>query len=228
MIQLSVIIPTYKEAAIIEKQINLVHNRACMPDQVEIIVCDSNHTTPVKDPRVTYVNSDDRGRSLQMNLGASKAGGEILYFLHADTIPPIHFDKIISSFILKGKLAGCFRLKFDYQHPLLQFSSWFTRFKSSWFRGGDQSLFIAKDLFYKLGGFDQSMGIMEDIDIIRRIKKENEFMVPNHYVITSARKYLTNGVYKLQFLFGILHLKYRLGCSQSYMQRFYKKHVTPS
>ena len=226
MIRLSIIIPAYKETAIIDDQIRSIFDRAKDPQHIEIIICDVNNTTQVSDKRAFYVNCKNKGRAVQLNYGAAHAQGEYLYFIHADSVPPFYFDRTIVKVISQKKLAGCFRLKFDHDHHLLNISSWFTRFKSNWCRGGDQSLFITRDLFNQLGGFNESLGIMEDIEMVKRIKKYGEFHVINQYVTTSARKYLANGVYRLQILFGLLHMKYRLGFSQSSMQRFYKKYIS--
>lgn len=225
MIRLSIIIPTYKESPIIDNQINDVYSRALFPENLEIIVCDANYSTHVKDKRALYFNCSEKGRSSQMNCGSSKAKGDVLYFLHADTTPPKHFDQIILGAIGNGIEAGCFRLKFDSEHFFLKASAWFTRFNMNWCRGGDQSLFISKKFFQSLQGFNDSYLIMEDIDIIQRIRKVRKFKVLKQYVVTSKRKYLRNGIYRLQFLFGLLHLKYRLGYSQSNMITFYRKFI---
>jgi hypothetical protein len=80
----------------------------------------------------------EKGRAIQMNVGAKAATGNILYFLHCDSLPR-HFDRIIDT-VQNGNQAGCFRMKFDYRHPVLMISQWFTRFNHISCRGGDQSL----------------------------------------------------------------------------------------
>jgi hypothetical protein len=77
---------------------------------------------------------------------------------------------------------------FDYRHPVLMISQWFTRFNHISCRGGDQSLFITKELFKELKGFDENFVIYEDNEIISRLYAKKQFVVPD-YIITSARRY---------------------------------------
>ena len=136
--------------------------------EVEIIVSDaSDDKTPsiLSGFPVTLCTSS-RGRSIQMNLGARYAKGEILYFLHADTTPPVTFIEDIRQAVGSAKEAGCFRMHFDDDHPLMNLFGWFTRLPLMICRGGDQSLFIKKSLFEKIGGFNESLLIMEDYDSV--------------------------------------------------------------
>ena len=98
--------------------------------------------------------SSQKGRAKQMNKGAKKATGTILYFLHADSFPPQNFDSLIISEVQKGNLAGCFCMKFDHPHWWLRLAGWLTQFKSKACRGGDQSQFITRKLFNDIGGYD--------------------------------------------------------------------------
>ncbi|MEM6718602.1 MAG: glycosyltransferase family 2 protein [Bacteroidota bacterium] len=166
-----------------------------------------------------------KGRAKQMNLGAQKASGRILYFLHADTIPPKHFDAYILQELNKGNKAGCFRMKFDYPHPVLLVSQFFTRFNVKWCRGGDQSLFIEKALFSTLQGFDESYIIYEDCEFINRLYEHNQFSIIPKSVKTSARKYKVNGTWKLQYHFAMIHIKKSKGASAEELYAYYKKHI---
>ena len=169
--------------------------------------------------------SSEKGRAKQMNFGAQKATGTILYFLHADTFPPTHFDEYILTEVHEGNQAGCFRLKFDYPHPVLLVSQFFTRFNKSWCRGGDQSLFVLKSLFDELEGYDETYAIYEDCEFINRLYKEDEFTVIPKSVKTSARKYKVNGTWKLQYHFAMIHIKKSKGATPEELHAYYKKHV---
>jgi len=171
------------------------------------------------------IESKKKGRAAQMNAGAARASAEILYFLHADTIPPPKFDLHILKSISNGYGAGCFYLTFDDSHPGLRFYSWFTKFKSTFLRFGDQSLFVAKPDFENVNGFDESLIVMEDQQIVRKLKRETEFNVINKSVITSARKYRENGVYRLQAVFFIIWAGYYLGINQETLTDIYRKYI---
>jgi hypothetical protein len=90
-------------------------------------------------------------------------------------------------------------------------------------RFGDQSLFVVKNVFIKSGGFREDLIVMEDQEIIHRLKRLGKFVVLNDYVITSARKYLDNGVYRMQYIFYCIWTMYYLGYSQEQLLKVYKR-----
>ena len=145
--------------------------------------------------------------------------------MHADTFPPKHFDEFILQKINAGHQAGCFRMKFDYLHPVLIVSQFFTRFNVNWCRGGDQSLFVMKSLFHELDGYNENYPIYEDCEFIHRLYEENEFTVIPKSVVTSARKYREQGTWKLQYHFAEIHIKKSKGASPEELYAYYKKYV---
>lgn len=224
---ISIIIPTCNEESIIALTIEQLLALTEHSQRVEIIVSDaSTDKTPdiLSTFPVTLCNSP-RGRAIQMNSGAQDAKGDILYFLHADTIPPKTFLEDIRSAVASGKEAGCFRMHFDDDHPLMSLFGWFTQFPLMICRGGDQSLFVKRELFNEIGGFNKTMLIMEDYDIIGRIEQLTPFHILDKNVTTSARKYHNNGIIPLQAIFGTIHLMYALGVNQQEIIRYYKEHV---
>lgn len=137
-------------------------------------------------------------RAMQLNLGAYHATGGILYFVHADSRPVKEFAKVILSTNSQGKQVGCFRYKFDSESRLLKLNSWFTRFNGLLSGGGDQTLFINKSFFDSLGGFDESFCVMEDFELVRRIRQKSDFHVLPNKITVSARKYIENSWLKVQ------------------------------
>ena len=224
--EISVIIPAYNEADTIGKTISAVRRRSAGHLR-EILVVDGGSKDDtaerVKQTKARLVQSPGKGRSVQMNYGAEMASGEILYFLHADTIPPNYFDKTILKSVNDGARAGCFRLTFDYDHPLLDFYAWCTRFDIDAFRFGDQSLFVINDTFKMVGGFREDHIVMEDQELVKRIKNDYPFALLSDSVTTSSRKYLKNGVLKLQLVFTLIFLLYKMGVSQAKLVLIYKK-----
>ncbi|WP_299553925.1 TIGR04283 family arsenosugar biosynthesis glycosyltransferase [Seonamhaeicola sp.] len=166
-----------------------------------------------------------KGRAKQMNAGAKKASGNILYFLHADSFPPKHFDRLIIKEVENGNQAGCFRMKFNSNHWWLQLAGWFTKFSWRMARGGDQSQFITKSLFNDIGGFDERFTIYEDNDLISKLYKRKQFVVIQEWLTTSSRCYCTNGVWKLQFHYWNIHLKKWFGADADTLNQYYLKHV---
>ena len=221
--KLSIIIPTYNEASVIGKLIHylLLHTSA----GTEIIVADGGSTdstrTIASEAGATSILCKRKGRGPQMNEGAGAASGYILYFLHADTFPPAQFEIHIKQAVQQGQESGCFRLKFDDPHWFLKLNAWFTRFDVEAIRFGDQSLFTTKALFEKAGGFDNSLLLLEDQEIMARLRRLSPFSVLPLAVITSARKYKEIGVYKLQAGYFLIYGLYRLGWPQHKLVQVY-------
>ena len=93
-------------------------------------------------------------------------------------------------------------------------------------RFGDQSLFVTKNLFKKAGGFSENHIVLEDQHFISKIKKIAGFQVLKKAVMTSARKYLENGIYKTQGIFFIIYFMYRMGYSQEKLVATYRRLIT--
>lgn len=230
MIKLSIIIPALNEAEKLQQLLQNLEGLVPRKEEVEIIISDGGSTDQTfkvtANLAVKVVESPGKGRALQMNFGADQAKGEILYFLHADTLPPENFVWKIRQALSTGFDAGCFRLRFDRSHPGLNFFCWFTRFDIDLFRFGDQSLFVRRSVFEKTGGFDEKMLVMEDQEIVKRIKQKASFAVLPDEVITSARKYNKIGVFKLQLIFTIIVALYYIGVRQNVIAHFYKNNLT--
>ena len=252
MTKISVIIPVLNEAETISELIeHLLTNSS--KKNIEIIVVDGGSTDGSQEIVTNLVSSSDsqselyreadpetssglprhkiklmasaKGRAKQMNLGAKHAKGSILYFLHADSFPPEHFDNHIIEQVEKGNLAGCFKMKFDSDHWWLKLAGWLTKFKWRACRGGDQSQFITKQLFKELNGFDEKFIIYEDNDLINKLYARNQFVVIQEWITTSARKYHANGIWKLQYHFWAIYVKKWFGASPEELHQYYLKKI---
>ena len=226
-VKISIVIPCLNEVTAILNCIEAVKSRAINPGNIEIIVADAGSTDGtlevLKTADVKVIHCAVKSRAKQMNLGATAAQGDTLYFLHADTLPPLHFDSVILEATLNHNIAGCFRLQFDYSHWFLKANAWFTKFDINSFRFGDQSLFISKNNFSNINGFNKQCLVFEDQEIINRIKQHCQFKVLPHYVVTSARMYLQNGIYSTQLYYFFLFLLHKLGVNQEIILRKYRE-----
>jgi rSAM/selenodomain-associated transferase 2 len=229
MNKISIIIPILNEVDAIHRLLLHIDNAISKTIEFEIIVVDGGSTDgsqkEVLKHEKTILISSEKGRAIQLNAGAKIATGTILYFLHCDSYPPSNFDLLISEQVLKGNLAGCFRMKFHYVHPVLLVSQWFTRVNHISCRGGDQSLFITKYLFVKIGCYDEKYSIYEDNEICKRLYQNKQFVIIPNCIVTSARRYRENGVWQLQYHFAVIHLKRRLGHTVESLLDYYKKHI---
>jgi rSAM/selenodomain-associated transferase 2 len=231
---ISIVIPVLNEAANINRLLAHLIENETGENISEIIVVDGNsrdNTTELvkefsKNSTIAIrLIQSERGRAKQMNAGANHSKSTILYFLHADSYPPKGFDTLIISEIEKQQLAGCFKMRFDSNHWWLAIVGWATRFNWKICRGGDQSLFITKALFNEIGGFDQRYTIYEDQILTNQLYKRKQFVVIQHWIVTSARLYEKKGVWNLQYHFLMIHLKKWLGASAEEIYTYYKKHI---
>lgn len=224
---ISVVIPTYNEEGSIGKTIDSIKTGSTTGLVKEIIVVDAGSSDNTRNEAIAagarVIQSAGKGRAFQMNEGAAVATENVLHFIHGDSLLPIGFAAAVMNSIQEGYVCGCFRLTFDHAHWFLKLNCWFTRFDINAIRFGDQSLFVTRDVFDKSGGFRNDLIIMEDNEIVRRIKKYGKLKVINSSIITSAKKYRTNGIFKMQSIFFLLYTMYYLGFSQQRLLKTYKK-----
>ena len=236
MNKISVIIPMLNEAKTIGKVLQHVLRKSKPKNIAEIIIVDGGSTDGSLEFVTSLISNNSattelfllqsvKGRAKQMNMGSQRATGNILYFLHADSIPPNHFDQFIIDELQQGNSAGCFKMKFDHNHWWLRLASWLTQFRWRACRGGDQSQFIDKSLFEELNGFDEHYTIYEDNDLINKLYARNEFVVIQQWITTSARRYESQGIWKLQYHFCTIYVKKWFGASADELHRYYLKYI---
>ena len=227
--KISIIIPVLNEEEYIGKLLRHISAKSTKENIEEIIIVDGGSTDNsvkiISKFKNAILLSAPKGRARQLNYGARAAKGNILYFLHADSFPPINFDKKVIHEIHNNN-TGSFKLKFEHpNHFLLKIASWLTQFNFKLFRGGDQSLFITKENFRLLNGFKEQYIVYEDIEFIERIYNKFNFTIIDDYVTTSERKFNKNGIWKLYYHFLIIHIKNSLKASPEELNQYYLKHI---
>lgn len=223
----SIIIPTYNEADTIGELLHYLRQTTAGAASPEVIVVDGGSTDDTlrlaRQAGARGLASPRKGRAAQLNYGARHAQGTLLYFLHADSVPPLGFLADLQAAVAQGYGSGCYRLAFDHGHWFLRFSAWCTRLPFTAVRFGDQSLFVRRELFEQVGGYREDLLLMEDQDMVRRLRAWDPFRLLPGVVTTSARKYLANGVFRLQGLFFLITGLYYAGVSQPNLVRLYRR-----
>ena len=179
----------------------------------EVIVVDGgsdDDTMFLSKPLADKVIQSPRGRSRQMNTGATLARGDILLFLHADTFLPNHADRlIIEGMNGRRRSWGRFDVKLSGKHPLLRIIEFLMNWRSrlSHIATGDQAIFVKRELFEVIGGFPQ-IDLMEDIALCKMLKRYNRPLCLWQCVTTSSRRWEEKGLFRTIFLMWYLRLAY--------------------
>ena len=222
--RISIIIPTLNEANVIEETIT----RLPQSEQVEIVVVDgssSDGTDEMARKLGARVLSARPSKAVQMNAGAAEARGEVLLFLHADTRLPANFEeKVMAALSRNGICAGAFTLGIDSNDRGVRFIERVANWRARFFQMpyGDQALFVSRDLFLEIGGF-ADYPIMEDFELIRRLKKNGKIAILPESVQTSPRRWQNLGVFRTWFLNQIIIGAYFIGIPPQRLAFWYRR-----
>jgi uncharacterized protein len=212
-----VVIPAWNEAAHIGRTLESLLGGA-IDRCPELIVADGGSVDGtldiVRSMGATIVTSQP-GRASQMNAGTAAATGDHLLYLHADTLVPQGYDRQIKEVLADGGVAGgAFQLSIDAPNPSLRLIERCVNWRSRWLSlpYGDQGLFMRADTFRRLGGY-ADLPIMEDYELIRRLARLGRVQLAPASVVTSARRWLRQGVFCATWTNQACIIGYHLGVS---------------
>jgi rSAM/selenodomain-associated transferase 2 len=185
-VRLSVIIPCLNE----EKRLLDCIRSAQRLNPFEVIVVDGgsrDRTVELAEREGARVIKTSRGRGIQLQEGASASKGEILLFLHADSV--IKEDIDLKAYIRDGFIGGFFKLRFDDPSLSFRLIEFFANMRSRLFKlpYGDQAIFVKKEVFQKIGGF-RPYPFLEDIDLVLRLRKMGKLISLDIPVVVSPRR----------------------------------------
>jgi rSAM/selenodomain-associated transferase 2 len=223
--RLSIIIPTLNEAGTLPA--TLAALQSCRRQGHEVIVVDggSRDATPaLAHPLADRVCHTAPGRAIQMQSGAAVARGSILWFLHADTLPPADAARAIIRALATGKYQwGYFRVRFPGASRSLGLVAALMNIRSRLSRiaTGDQGIFVTRELFTRVTGFPL-IPLMEDIALTRTLKRHAPRVCLDCTLTTSARRWRRHGTLRTILLMWALRSGYFFGISPQVLAKYYR------
>src|SRR5260370_25957395 len=186
----SIIIPALNEAHSIGVTLDAVSR---LSERVELIVVDGgsdDETREFASRRGARVIASERGRGLQMHRGACAALGDVLWFLHAETIVPEDSLELIHEALRDDHVvAGNFDVRFDGRRAAARFMTWlYPQLRRLGLCYGDSAIFVRREAYEQVGGF-KSFPIFEDLDLMKRLRKQGRVVHLPAVVITSSRRF---------------------------------------
>lgn len=215
----------YNEEAVIRGTLS---NLEALTGDFEAIIVDGGSSDKTID-LICETSLDTRliksknGRAQQLNQGASTAKGDTLLFLHADCTLPKNAVKKVENALAENKyVGGGFSLALDDQALIYKLIAYFSNLRVRYFGHffGDQAIFIRREVFRELGGF-RDLELMEDMDFSQRVKKRGRMVQLPTKVISSARRWKKNGVWRTIWLMQKIKLLYFLGVNPSSLKGMY-------
>jgi len=222
--RLSVVIPTLNE----KERIPRLVGDLCRTKGVEVIVADGGSedgTEGAARAAGAATVASGRGRALQMNAGAALAVGEAILFLHADSRLPGDFDRLIQRALEdEGTAGGAFRFALDEDTPFFRFITMTANFRSARLGVvfGDQAIFARTETFREVGGYPDQP-IMEDYELIRRLRRLGRIALLELPVISSSRRWRALGPVRTSLLNVLVTWAYVLGVRPERLQGWYGK-----
>jgi rSAM/selenodomain-associated transferase 2 len=221
---ISVVIPALNEEESMGSCIEAIRQS---DEMAEIIVVDGGSSDRTREISESFqgvkVISAGRGRGLQMNEGALVASGDVLLFLHADTILQEGWSRSMNTLLQDSSVAGG-AFTFEISPPGIRYrciEGW-VKLRCSLFKlpYGDQAIFVRRDVFKNIGGYKQ-IPLMEDVNLVERLKGEGRIVISDRRAVTSGRRWIKKGLIYTAVMNQCIMLLYRIGVSPHTLAKLY-------
>lgn len=220
--EVAILIPALNEEPIIGPAVS----RAWATGAREVLVADggSHDATGARAREAgARVVHSPRGRGRQLNRAAAAAGSRVLLFLHADNwVEPGALAQIEEALEDRGVLGGAFLQQIEARgaayRMLERGNAWRARFARLPY--GDQGIFVRRDTFEALGGFD-NVDLMEDVLFMRRFRRLARPVLLPGPIHVSPRRWQQSGVVRQTLRNWSLLTAARLGVPPDRLARYY-------
>jgi rSAM/selenodomain-associated transferase 2 len=219
----SIIVPTLNEEKLIGSTLSAI---AALTGKKEIIVADGGSSDQTAEIAVVHGASlvlGPRGRGPQMRAAAAIANGDVLWFLHADTLPPAGALEAIERALGRGAVAGGnFSLVFGgHCHGSRLLTAIYPRLRSLGLCYGDSGVFVRRSVYDSIGGM-QPYELFEDLDLVRRIRRAGGFVHLQTSLTTSSRRFEQRNFGAMWLHWMVLQCLFWLGVSPSRLAAWYQ------
>ena len=223
--RISLIVPCWKDfgAAI---ELGLLHVDSPLIHEV-IIASVRVDKIPPGTNALKICQADRPGRGLQMNMGAAIATGDVLLFHHVDShLTEAHLRALTEAVQNPSVVGGAFYRKFDERHPFLLRAEPIERWHSRTFGAlyGDQSIFVRREHFVKLGGF-APMPLMEDVQFSLRLRRSGQIALLDPPMSSSPAKQIAQGAWRTTLRNMLFLLLFRCGVPAGFLHAWYYRRV---
>jgi rSAM/selenodomain-associated transferase 2 len=224
---LSIIVPVWREAALIRPF--LAHLREQAPE-AEMIVVDGGSddgTARLCEGSADKILQTSRGRARQMNAGAERATGEVLWFLHADSRLPAGAVELMADCLRDPRLAGgCFRLRFPRPKSIYRISDSLGNVAVDLFgiALGDHGIFCRREAFLAAGPYPD-LPLLEDAEFYRALRRVGRVRQLPAEIVTSPRRYEEHGPYRTTAVYLLILALYLAGVPIAFLQKIHNRFV---
>ena len=225
---ISIVIPTFNESSTIEQNLSNLLSIISPGDEVIVVdgMSEDDTADKVRNKDLKLILHSKRGRAVQMNRGADEATKDYILFLHADTtIDKMGLEKLKYEIKNNNVSWGWFSIRLNSPRFIYRILETLASCRTILAHEplGDHGIFAGKELFKKIGGYPD-IPIMEDIELVNKLKKISKGKRINHHVLTSVRRFERAGIFRTVFNISMMRIAYYFGKSPDVLSTWYLNH----